>query len=710
MRISLVLLIPFLTLLLVWSPGLLYGAPQLTVSKQEGPVNIEADELLYDREAQFYEAHGKVEVTRGDLFLRADHAHLDMRTRDLAAWGNVLLREGEDVLESERLEVNLNTRLGKIYNARIFLKDQNFHITGREVEKLGEARYRITDGSFTTCNAKRPPWKFTVKELDVTLEGFGIAKGPVFHISDIPLLYFPIAVFPVKRERQTGFLLPDPGYSSKNGPEVKNAFFWAISKEMDATFYLDWLGERGFKEGVEYRYALTPDTFGQANFYFTDDQSFKEERYAFFFRHHQRFPNDLYLKADLNHVSDPEYVVDFDDDLPYEAKIDSRSRRQLRSVLFGGKNWDRFSFLTQGTAFNDLTKESNDETVQILPQASFNAHPQSLFGTPLFYDVASSYSHFWREKGLEAHRGDLFPRISYPTRLFNVLKLESSIGLRETLYRTSSDPVNDRWESRETVDAGVEMGTEFYKTYDSAMMSPLSRLFQVDKWMHTVEPVVSYRYIPRVDQRDVPLFDEVDRIPYTNQITYGFTQRLIGKLAGARAYEYAKFNIFQSYSLGDPFLDVTGRERRLSNIQAEMWWNFGPYVSALGDAKFNPYESRFDELNGAVVFRDRRDDALMIQYRNTRDSIRQLNLDARIRTIPPLQLYGGIRYNLLEKIMIESIYGAEYQAQCWAVGLVIEDKNRSPDRTRERELEFHIYFNLLGFGTIGRKPYHLMLM
>ena len=711
MRSPLLLMSLLLISLIVCLPHLLYGRmPEVKIGKEEGPVNIEADEFIYEKDAQLYEGHGNVEVTRGTLFLRADHAQLNMVTKDLVAWGNVILREGEDVLESERLDINLNTRLGRVYQAKLFLKDQNFRMTGEEVEKLGESRYRIRDGSFTTCDAKRPPWKFTMRELDVTIEGYGIAKGPVFHIEDIPVLYFPFAVFPVKRERQTGFLIPEPGYSSKYGPELKNAFFWAISKDMDATLYFDWLGDRGFKEGLEYRYALSPDIIGQAKFYFIDDQAFNEKRYSFFLQHQQRFPHNFYLKGDINHVSDREYVRDFEEDLPQGARIDSRSRAQLKSVLFGGRNWDQFTFLGQGVVFNDLTKESNDETVQELPQISFYAHPQSLFGTPLFYDVASSYTHFWREEGVEAHRGDLLPRISYPLRFLDGLRMESNIGLRETAYRIYNDPMNDRWESREIFDAGVEIGAEFYRIYDTAGISPISALFNVSRWMHTVEPVLSYRYIPRVDQSDLPLFDGVDRIPYTNQITYGFTQRLVGRAAsGTGSYEYAKLNVFQSYSLGDPFqTDPSGKERDFSNIQGELWWYFGPYVTAQADAEFNPYESRFDQLNGSVTFQDRRNDALLIQYRNTRGSIKQLNLDTRIKTMFPLHLYGGIRYNLLENTMVEAIYGAEYQAQCWGVGFFVEDINESPDGTQEKERKFFIYFNLLGFGQVGRKPVSLV--
>ena len=89
--------------------------------------------------------------------------------------------------------------------------------------------------------------------------------------------------------------------------------------------------------------------------------------------------------------------------------------------------------------------------------------------------------------------------------------------------------------------------------------------------------------VPRVNQKDLPIFDDVDRIPYTNQITYGITQRLMGKPekegVSSGPYEYAKLKIFQTYSLGDPFNGIQkGREEYFSNIQAELWWNFSPYI------------------------------------------------------------------------------------------------------------------------------------
>ena len=163
-------LISFLTCIALFFPRTVDAQIKgLEVSRGEGPIEVEADELAYDREQQVYEAHGNMEVVRGDLTLRADHARVNSVTKDVTAWGNVVLTEGEDVLECERLELNMDTRLGRISQARFFLKEQNFRVVGEDVEKLGENRYRVRNGSFTTCDAKRPPWKFTVKEMEVTL-------------------------------------------------------------------------------------------------------------------------------------------------------------------------------------------------------------------------------------------------------------------------------------------------------------------------------------------------------------------------------------------------------------------------------------------------------------------------------------------------------------------------------------------------------------
>jgi LPS-assembly protein len=264
------------------------------------------------------------------------------------------------------------------------------------------------------------------------------------------------------------------------------------------------------------------------------------------------------------------------------------------------------------------------------------------------------------------------------------------------------------------MEAGVDLSTEFYRVYEGSVFPRASSLFKVAKWMHTIEPQAGYLYSPRVDQEDLPLFDEADRIPYTSQIVYGITQRLVGKplREGVESgpYEYAKLKIFQSYSLGDPFeRDSRGDGRYFSNIRGELWWNFSPLISARGDAEFNPYEGQFDGINGLLLLKDLRNDFFRIQYRYTRDNVETINLDARIKTISSLYLFGSYRYNLFENTRVESVYGFEYQSQCWSAGLVVEDINQSPDGTQKKELTINFYVNLLGFGSVGHKPSFMKL-
>jgi LPS-assembly protein len=225
--------------------------------------------------------------------------------------------------------------------------------------------------------------------------------------------------------------------------------------------------------------------------------------------------------------------------------------------------------------------------------------------------------------------------------------------------------------------------------------------------MHTFEPSVSYQYNPQVNQDENPFFDAVDRVPGRNEITYGFTSRFIGKplreSVNTGPREFGKLKIYQSYSLGDPY-KIEGEDEDFSNIKGELWWRFGPYVAARADTEWNPYTYDFYRLNGTLVVRDRRKDAIQVEYRNTQDQIEGLNLYARVKTIDPLYLYGAFRYNLLDNWWIERIYGLEYRAQCWSLGFVLDDIAGTPDGTQKSELRFRLYFSLLGIGSIGHMP------
>ncbi len=235
---------------------------------------VEALELTYDQEKDLYTAVGEVVLKKGDRILKADRAWINRRTLMAEAKGNVALTAGGDELKGEELTVDLKRQIGEVKNGRLFLKQNNVHVTGREIHKTGESSYRVVDGTLTTCDGEKVPWQIRAKELTVTFEGYGHIWHSTFRVQGQPVLYVPYMVFPAKTKRQSGLLLPDPGYSERDGLTLTLPIYWVLSDPADITFYEHVMSRRGFMQGVEFRYLLSPGSKGtlMADYLFQDQK------------------------------------------------------------------------------------------------------------------------------------------------------------------------------------------------------------------------------------------------------------------------------------------------------------------------------------------------------------------------------------------------------------------------------------------------------
>src|SRR5262249_17004437 len=116
-----------------------------------------------------------------------------------------------------------------------------------------------------------------------------------------------------------------------------------------------------------------------------------------------------------------------------------------------------------------------------------------------------------------------------------------TLGLRETMYDTSGDEIiitpvgqNGRlynnglslgplapggFQSREMIYGSAGVASEIEKIYDLNGES-------VQKLKHTIEPFVTYTYVPNYGQSSLPLFDEIDRVDGRSLFIYGATSRI----------------------------------------------------------------------------------------------------------------------------------------------------------------------------------------
>lgn len=689
----------------------------------EGPITMEADKLTYDKQGGFISLEGEVRIVHKNTTVRADKVIYYEKTKDVMAEGGVVLTEGEDILRCDRLELNIDTKKGVIYQGRLFLKKKNFHITGSKAEKLGEMEYRVYDATLTSCDARVTSWKFSVKRLDVEIEGYAKGWWPGFHVKNIPVFYFPWAAFPVKLERQSGFLFPDFGSSSKWGPELTIPFYWAIAPNQDATFYLERIGDvrgRGFKEGAEYRYAWSRRAQGQIKGFYIFDERLDKSRWSVFADHDQSFPGRYYFKTNVNWVSDTDYHVDFDKDLPDESLIDARSRNQLESTVMVGKDWEWGALGVEASYVRDFEPDPDDDsvttnraTMQRLPQATFFLFQDRFLNTPLFYAMEAEGTYFLRQELpanptlivpgeiLRGGRIDLYPRLSVPLKPLDIVRFEPWIGYRETIY-FPDDPLGiyDDVTSREIFDVGASLATTISRVF------PV-RGKRVRGFKHIIEPELVYAYIPSVRQTDNPYFDDMDRIYRFNGVTWILTNYVIGKVVGADGTvtypEYLFLKLYQGYNFSpDLSLDALlypAERQHLSNLVAEARVSPFTWLSGTMDIEYNPHRQRLDVFNAGVKFSDKRGDHLNAEYRfSKRYGVEEVNTELGIRIIDPLDFYFSYRHNLRDQVRIETVYGLDYRHQCWEIALRVHDINRSPDGLRDDEIKVMVYVTLTGLG------------
>ncbi len=220
------------------------------------PWQLEADEIFYDQKYNAYIAKGNVLIYKANIRLMANFIRFDQQNMKAYAEGDVVLTNGEDILSGTSMEIELENQVGSVEDGYLFLKENNYHLRGDLIKKVGEKTYTIDEATLTTCDGDKPDWKITGKKIKIKADGGGSARHATMWARNMPVLYTPYFYYPARKKRQSGLLWPEGGHSNRWGWYYNQPLFWAINESSDATFYGHYMEKRGIKSGVEYRYYL----------------------------------------------------------------------------------------------------------------------------------------------------------------------------------------------------------------------------------------------------------------------------------------------------------------------------------------------------------------------------------------------------------------------------------------------------------------------
>ena len=330
------------------------GSDALRPAGLDVPINAE-EEILFEADTVTREvedgpivAEGAVRAYFGERYLRADRLTYNPSTNVVTAEGDVSITDEDmDTVFAGRVILSGDLRDGIIENFSALLADNARIAADSAVSEQG-ARTRLTKAVYTACNvcdrdgdAKTPTWR--VKALRVTrdLERKVVRFHHAFlELKGVPILYTPFLQGPDPSvERQSGFLTPRVGASSRLGFNLELPYYLAISNSQDATFFPKYTADDGFLWQGEYRirrrrgYHVVSGGFIDAGPPADPASDIPETRWHLFGRGYHDFGEKWRASYDFERVSDDTYLRRYDverrGDLRQE--LDRGETNQLRS-------------------------------------------------------------------------------------------------------------------------------------------------------------------------------------------------------------------------------------------------------------------------------------------------------------------------------------------------------------------------------------------
>lgn len=670
-----------------------FSFPQAASGEEAGPtaeVKVRADTLSYDRESDTYRAIGNVQLIWDAVTLTADRASLREAGSEAVAEGGVKVVKGSDVLRSDRIEVNLLTERGEVTNGELFSQKSNFHLRGAKITKVGADEYRLERGSFTACDGENPSWKFTASDLDVTIEDFARGRNAILYVKDFPVFYTPYILFPVERERQSGFLFPRIGSSTQKGFNLDIPYYWAISPSQEATFDLDLQSKRGAGTGVEYNYLGRNESLGSVKGYYIYDTSQDKGRANLVTQQQEWFSPTFNFKSDVNLVSDRNFFLDF-------AQATGEYNRQiLDSSVSLTKNWQSYSLAGEVRYVDNLYATSNRGTLQKLPSISFTALRQKLPGipVPLYLGLDSSFVDFYHQDGIRGQRFDIHPAAAFYLPLPAATEFSAWGAYRQRWYNAyGGDPGNGS-RGAGLADAGATITNSFARVYETNWGA-------VTRVRHTMVPEVGYNFVQENNQENLPFFDYNDRVVGQSVATWALTNYLTGKFQEGDApptyRDLLYLRLSQGYQIGGTrrdLLTLVDEGKAFTDLRIEA--NVAPLkeLSFFTDSRYNPYRTRFSTVYSGFDLNDGKGDSTGLAYRFARDQVEYLEGKVALGLVKPFVFNYTGRYSFDKGGFLETNYALEYRHQCWSV--VFNYYDRPFDRS------FMINFTLAGIGPVSK--------
>ena len=569
---------------------------------------------IYDNEVGNYQ--GNVDLKRADQRASSNSANYDSVSQTVDLHGNVFYSEND-------LSMHTDSATLKLDNDQAKLRDTLFISPAMPIRGKADAVYRDSQTlsrykgvAYTSCEPGNQDWVVHASDLKMNKsDGTGSAKNAWVEFKGVPVFYSPYLSFPIDNRRKSGFLAPAFGNTGRGGFNFTTPFYWNIAPNLDATLRPRYYTKRGILLAGDFRY-LTEMTNGKVSLeYLPGDNLTKNDRYYATIKNNTRFTQNIAANLDLNLVSDNRYFNDLGNALSTTTFSQIRSSADISYID------QDFSLNGQLVSYQTIDPNLRQrlKPYRRLPQLNFNYDHvfEDAFEFPIHTAVNTEYVYFQHDDSepgsatfdplqplsrgniralASGHRFNAQPSVSFPIKTGGAF-VTPKLSLQYTQYMLDNQPVGYADSiSRVLPIASVDSGLFLEKDIN---------LFG-GAYKHTIEPRLFYLYIPRVNQKEIPVFDTslydfwypalfrenrfngLDRTQDANQVTLALTSRLVDPKTGLDKLklDLGQIFYFQDREVTAPIVRV-GANFLESRVETS---SFSPLVAELSSA-FNEHLS-----------------------------------------------------------------------------------------------------------------------
>ncbi len=617
-------------------------------------------------------ATGNVEAYYREYYIRSEFMTYDPQKRVVYAREGVYISSKDGRLQVRGSEALLDLERDVGYFLDADARFEKFSFVAKRVDKEGEV-YLVQEGSITTCPPDRGEMKVCFSKAKVS-QKYVFSENNTLRLFNVPIAYLPISLFPVG-ERRSGLLPPTIGSNTYNAFIYQQPIYWAISKDKDATLTLDLREKQAKGFSLEYRQSWKRelDITGTLSFYKEpvpagkwwqgrDPSTFRENRY--------RIKGDLdlgNLKAGIDLISDPYFMQD----VYFTTK--ERTVPYLTSYINYTKEGERFLFTFDARRFYDTTSPSNRQTLQRLPEIGFYLKETPIF-SHLHLNLSTSYTNFYREEGLRAHRLLFLPEFSLQKKLFG-LNLLSTLTVENLVYLD--------------IKGGVFKDKSLFGSLHYRESLPY--FFKLNLGGFDLRNTFELSYSYRHKGFDNPRFDTFDNLNKESLLSYTLRshgyhkERLLYSLFLTGGYNYLGKFIYAGQEV----------KERVMPIRTILWIYPSYWLNLYSDMVYDPVHGSFLKATGSLTLR-RGSNSITLgrtlekNYYGGRLND-QYNLSASALYKNMNLSLGLTRDNRINKD-IQRQASIDYRGACWSFGLLLRD---TYDGTRQEYIkEVFLTFNI----------------